>query len=151
MDEEKPVAEAATVTPAQGRSLLLVDDDQHILKSMRIYLEMENYRVRTAGSGSEALQKIEDELPDLVVLDIMMPEMDGFQVLERLRSDARTRSLHIIMLTAKGQDADVLRGYKQGASSYMTKPVNYDELVDNIQLIFDNEDIEARKGKTYEV
>jgi DNA-binding response OmpR family regulator len=139
-------SEGRPIGPAHGRHLLLVDDDVHILKSLRIYLEMEHFQVRTASSGKDALAQVAEAVPDLIVLDVMMPEMDGFQVLETLKGDEATRGIPIIMLTAKGQDADVLRGYKQGANSYMTKPVNYDELVDNIQLIFDDEEIEAGSG-----
>lgn len=136
---------------APARHLLLVDDDEHILRSLKIYLEMENFQVTTAASGREALEKVEAERPHLVVLDVMMPELDGFEVLERMKGDAATASIPVIMLTARGQDADVLRGYQRGAASYMTKPVNYDELVDNINLIFDNEDNPAAKGKTYDI
>lgn len=150
MKDDEPTPEAAP-NSARMCSLLLVDDDPHILKSLRIYLEMEKFQVRTARSGQEALQLIDEELPDLVVLDIMMPDMDGFKVLDQLRNDTRTKDLHIIMLTAKGQDADVLRGHQQGVSSYMTKPVNYDELVDNIRIILGNEEIQTRKGKASEL
>ncbi|MBM3464799.1 MAG: response regulator, partial [Armatimonadetes bacterium] len=133
---------------APARRLLLVDDDEHILRSLKIYLEMEDFNVTTASSGREALDKIRADQPELVVLDVMMPEMDGFQVLETVKGDEATRKIPVIMLTARGQDADVLRGYQKGASSYMTKPVNYDELVDNIRLIFDNEENDAKSGKS---
>ncbi len=141
-------AKESAVAP---RSVLLVDDDQNILKSLRIFLEMEHFEVRTASSGSEALDEVTRCAPDLIVLDVMMPQMDGFEVLERLKSSTSTATVPVIMLTAKSQDGDVLQGYRQGAASYMTKPVNYDELVDNIRLIFSTEEIEMRKGKVYEI
>ncbi len=130
---------------AEGKKVLLVDDDEHILRSLRTYLEMENFEVETAGGGAEAIDKVDRWHPDLVVLDVMMPNMDGFQVLEALKNKNATQDLPIIMLTAKGQDLDVLKGYQRGASCYMTKPVNYNELVDNINLVFTQEAIEAKK------
>ncbi|HEY3997475.1 MAG TPA: response regulator [Candidatus Xenobia bacterium] len=135
---------------AEGKKVLLVDDDEHILRSLRTYLEMESFEVETAGGGAEALQKVGTMAPDLIVLDVMMPQMDGFQVLEALKGQPATENIPIIMLTAKGQDPDVLKGYQRGASCYMTKPVNYNELVDNINLVFAQETINS-KQKTYEV
>jgi DNA-binding response OmpR family regulator len=142
-DEGAPVEEEKP-----PRRVLLVDDDEHIVRSLRIYLEMEHFSVRTAASGREALEKVQAELPELIVCDVMMPEMDGFAVLEQLKASEATKYIPVIMLTAKGQDKDVLRGYQGGAASYMTKPVNYDELVDNIRLIFDHEEIGAGEGST---
>jgi DNA-binding response OmpR family regulator len=130
---------------AEGKKVLLVDDDEHILRSLRTYLEMENFEVETAGGGSEALDKVAKDAPDLIVLDVMMPVMDGFQVLEALKGKPATENIPIIMLTAKGQDTDVLKGYQLRASSYMTKPVNYNELVDNINLVFTQDAIDAKK------
>jgi DNA-binding response OmpR family regulator len=135
---------------AEGKKVLLVDDDEHILRSLRTYLEMEGFDVDTAGGGAEAIEKVDTYHPDLLVLDVMMPGMDGFQVLEALKNKPTTENLPIIMLTAKGQDMDVLRGYQRGASCYMTKPVNYNELVDNINLVFTQEAASA-KNTHYEV
>ena len=134
----------------EGKKVLLVDDDEHILKSLRTYLEMENFVVETAGGGQEALDKVAAGVPDLVVLDVMMPGIDGFQVLDTLKNGEGTKQIPVIMLTAKGQDLDVLKGYQKGAHAYMTKPVNYNELVDNINLVFNQEAIDAKK-KPYEL
>ncbi len=121
--------------------VLLVDDDLQILRSLRVYLELENYCVETASDGREALEKIYQNKPEILVLDIMMPEMDGFEVLEKIKSDEIFKDVPVIMLTAKGQDVDVVKGYEMGASSYMTKPFNLNELVENIELVlnYDNE------------
>jgi DNA-binding response OmpR family regulator len=118
--------------------ILLVDDDEHILRSLEIYLKMEEFRVMTAPGGKEALDVLKETKPDLIVLDIMMPEVDGFQVLEYIKGDSRIKNVPVIMLTAKSQDIDVLKGYQEGIASYMTKPFNLNELVDNINLIFES-------------
>lgn len=135
----------------ESKKILLVDDDEHILRSLEIYLKMEDFAVITAGGGAEALEKVEKEKPDLIVLDVMMPEIDGFQVLQSLKSKPETESIPIIMLTAKSQDIDVLKGYQKGVSSYMTKPFNLNELVDSINLIFESQTIQSSKNKTYEI
>lgn len=118
--------------------ILLVDDDEHILRSLEIYLKMEEFRVMTAPGGREALDVLKKTRPDLIVLDIMMPEIDGFQVLEYIKGDSKIKNVPVIMLTAKSQDIDVLKGYQEGIASYMTKPFNLNELVDNINLIFES-------------
>lgn len=119
--------------------VLLVDDDDQILRSLRVYLELENYVVEVAENGIVAMEKLKSFQPGIVVLDIMMPEMDGFEVLEKMKQDENTRKIPVIMLTAKGQDVDVLKGYQMGAASYMTKPFNLNELVENIELVLNTE------------
>lgn len=123
--------------------VLLVDDDKQILRSLRVYLELENYDVNTASNGQEALDSIKEHKPDILVLDVMMPEMDGFEVLEKIKADEKLNDIPVIMLTAKGQDVDVLEGYRMGASSYMTKPFNLNELVENIELILNPDTVSA--------
>ncbi|MEW6283976.1 MAG: response regulator [Candidatus Eremiobacterota bacterium] len=127
-----------------SHTILVVDDDEHILRSLAQYLELEEFLVRTASGGAEALASLEEALPDLVVLDVMMPGMDGFEVLENLRRRPETEKVPVIMLTARDQHGDVLKGYQMGVSSYMVKPFNLDELVEVIQQIFS----EAEKKAT---
>ncbi|MCE1246239.1 MAG: response regulator [Firmicutes bacterium] len=115
--------------------VLLVDDDKQILSSLRVYLELENYQVETASNGQEAIEKVKRNKPEILVLDVMMPEMDGFEVLEQLKAEEQYADIPVVMLTAKSQDIDVLKGFRMGASSYMTKPFNLNELVENIELI----------------
>ena len=117
--------------------ILVVDDDEHIQKSLSQYLEMEEFDVDVASSGPEALDQVVRQAPDLVLLDIMMPGMDGFEVVERLRQHPPTARVPIILLTARGQDTDVIKGYQMGVSSYLTKPFNLDELVDTIREVFE--------------
>ncbi len=123
------------MTEAKKELIMIVDDEEHILNSLKIYLEMEGFEVMTADRGNKALKKIAERRPSLVLLDVMMPEMDGFEVLESIRKDKNLKTLPVVMLTAKSQDEDILRGYKEEVSSYMTKPFNLDELVDTINMI----------------
>ncbi len=117
--------------------ILVVDDDEHIQKSLSQYLEMEDFEVEVASSGQEALERAALQAFDLVLLDIMMPEMDGFEVVESLRAQEATSRVPIILLTARGQDTDVLKGYHLGVSSYLTKPFNLDELVETIREVLE--------------
>jgi len=125
-----------TAKVAQHR-ILVVDDDEHIQKSLSQYLEMEDFEVEVASSGQEALERAALQAFDLVLMDIMMPEMDGFEVVEILRAQEATSRVPIILLTARGQDTDVLKGYHLGVSSYLTKPFNLDELVETIREVLE--------------
>jgi two-component system alkaline phosphatase synthesis response regulator PhoP/two-component system response regulator VicR len=117
-----------------------------------VNLERQGYEVVTAFDGKEALQKVEDERPDLVVLDVMMPYMDGFEVLQNLRRNPSTRDIPVIMLTAKAQDADVFKGWQSGVDCYLTKPFNPMELISFVKRIFKSlEDPGGEGGKVYDV
>ncbi len=131
------IQEVGEVSEDFRQRILVVDDDEHIQKSLSQYLEMEDFDVDIASSGPVALELVRRQTPDLVLLDIMMPEMDGFEVVERLRQDASTADVPVILLTARGQDTDVIKGYHMGVSSYLTKPFNLDELVDTIREVLD--------------
>lgn len=118
------------------KKILAVDDERHIVRLVQVNLERAGYEVVTAFDGKEALEKVESEQPDLVVLDVMMPYMDGFEVLQTLRKNPNTRDLPVIMLTAKAQDADVFRGWQSGVDCYLTKPFNPMELIVFVKRIF---------------
>jgi len=118
------------------KKILAVDDERHIVRLIQVNLERAGYEVVTAYDGREALKKIADERPDLVVLDVMMPYMDGLETLKQIRANAATRDLPVIMLTAKAQDQDVFRGYSSGADIYLTKPFNPMELLTFVKRIF---------------
>lgn len=118
------------------KKILAVDDERHIVRLVQVNLERAGFEVVTAFDGKEALEKVESENPDLVVLDVMMPYMDGFEVLKELRKNQATRSLPVIMLTAKAQDADVFRGWQSGVDCYLTKPFNPMELITFVKRIF---------------
>jgi two-component system alkaline phosphatase synthesis response regulator PhoP/two-component system response regulator VicR len=118
------------------KKILAVDDERHIVRLVQVNLERAGYQVVTAYDGKEALEKVASEQPDLVVLDVMMPYMDGFEVLQTLRKNQNTRDLPVIMLTAKAQDADVFRGWQSGVDCYLTKPFNPMELISFVRRIF---------------
>ncbi len=118
------------------KKILVVDDQKHIVRLVQITLEKAGYDVVTAYDGVEALEKVEQENPDMIVLDVMMPRMDGFEVLQRLQADPRYQHIPVIMLTAKAQDADIWKGWASGVSSYLVKPFNPRELLTFVQRIF---------------
>jgi len=134
-----------------AKKILVVDDERHIVRLIQINLERVGYQVVTAFDGPEALKKVESEKPDLVVLDVMMPKMDGFEVLKRLQANPETREVPVIMLTAKAQDADVFRGWASGVSAYLTKPFNPLELITFVKRIFSGADEYAEEEKTWEI
>jgi two-component system alkaline phosphatase synthesis response regulator PhoP/two-component system response regulator VicR len=121
------------------KKILAVDDERHIVRLVQINLQKEGYEVVTAGNGREALEKVKSEKPDLIVMDVMMPEMDGFEALENLKADEATAQIPVIMLTAKAQDADVFSGWQKGADLYLTKPFNPSELLTFVKRIFANQ------------
>ena len=133
------------------KKILAVDDEKHIVRLVQVNLERAGYEVVTANDGKEALQKVQDESPDLLVLDVMMPYMDGFEVLQNLRRNPSTRDIPVIMLTAKAQDADVFKGWQSGVDCYLTKPFNPMELLSFVKRIFDSMDGGASGEKRYEI
>lgn len=120
-----------------AKKILVCDDERHIVRLIQVNLERAGYTVVTAFDGKEGLEKIRAEKPDCCVLDVMMPYMDGFEVLKNLRREPETESLPVIMLTAKAQDKDVFDGYHYGADMYLTKPFNPMELVTFVKRITD--------------
>jgi two-component system alkaline phosphatase synthesis response regulator PhoP len=105
-----------------AKKILVCDDEPYILMALTDAVEMEGYDCVTAINGKEALQKAREEHPDLIMLDIMMPYMDGFEVCRELKADASTRDIPVIMLTAKSQQVDIQKGKDAGADDYITKP-----------------------------
>ena len=112
--------------------VLVVDDEPAIVRLVRAKLQADGYAVLTAGRGEEALALLDDERPDLVVLDVMMPGMDGFETLRRIRTVSQ---VPVIMLTARAGDADKLKGLQEGADDYLTKPFNPDELAARVAAV----------------
>lgn len=110
------------------QKVLVVDDDTDIRELLVVDLEMSGYQVITAENGIQAEAVAVDELPDLIVLDVMMPGRTGYEVLTTLRADERTSAIPVVMLTAMTNDEDVWAGWAAGADYYMTKPFDYDQL-----------------------
>jgi CheY-like chemotaxis protein len=117
------------------RTIMVVDDNPDIITIVKTILEGKGYQVLSASSGQELLNLLTDRKPDLIILDIMMPEMDGLEVLGRLKAVTETASIPVILLTAKVQYEDVLGGYKLGADYYITKPFTSTQLVNGINLL----------------
>jgi two-component system alkaline phosphatase synthesis response regulator PhoP/two-component system response regulator VicR len=111
-----------------AHTILVVDDDPHILRIVEINLTQEGHRVRTATDGEAGLAAVAQEPPDLLILDVMMPKLDGFETLKRLKADPAAAQIPVIMLTARAQDEDVFEGYGFGAQWYLTKPFEPGEL-----------------------
>ncbi len=113
----------------ETETILVIDDELHIRTILTYMLEQEGFRVVQASGGAEALSLLDDSLPDLVLLDIMMPDMDGFAVLSRIRGQFRTHNLPVILLTARGETQQKVRGLQTGANDYLVKPFVPDELM----------------------
>jgi pilus assembly protein CpaE len=118
-----------------ANKILVVDDDLDTLRLVGLMLERQGYQIVAASSGHQALALAKAELPDLVLLDIMMPDIDGFQVTRQLRADPTTQDMLIIMFTAKGQMEEKLEGFEAGADDYLTKPTQPRELVAHVRAV----------------
>ena len=118
-----------------ARSVLVVDDEPMARTMLRLILVRAGFEVREAEDGNTALTEVGRSLPDLMILDIMMPGIDGFEVCEKLRSDETTNELPIIMLSAKTDSESVKRGLNLGANKYLTKPVGPDELTRHVREV----------------
>jgi diguanylate cyclase (GGDEF)-like protein len=116
-----------------GERVMVVDDDPFIARLLEIELRAAGYDVRLASDGREALETIGEWLPDLVLADVMMPNMDGFELTRRLRQDSRTATVSVIMLTARGLSADKLEGFSVGADDYIVKPFDTPELLARVR------------------
>ena len=133
------------------KHILTVDDEVNIRRLVEVNLSRGGYRVSTACDGVEAMESIRRERPDMVVLDVMMPRLDGIELLRRLRADPKTAELPIVMLTAKAQDKDIFAGWQAGADMYLTKPFNPMELLTFVKRVFDAAapQVGAEAGRIY--
>jgi len=120
-----------------SKKILIADDEQNIVISIEFLLRREGFEVLVAGDGEEALAKVRAEKPDLVLLDVMMPKMNGFDVCQALRSDPEQSATRILMLTAKGRDTEVSKGLGLGADGYMTKPFSTKELLAEVRRLLE--------------
>jgi two-component system alkaline phosphatase synthesis response regulator PhoP len=115
--------------------ILVVDDETDILELVRYNLAREGYRVSCAESGEDAITQARTQLPDLILLDLMLPEIDGFEVCKILKNDPKTMYIPIVMLTAKGEESDIVAGLELGAEDYVTKPFSPRVLIARIRTI----------------
>jgi len=136
------------MTSGESRRILVVDDEPRMVRFVRMNLELEGYQVSTASNGLEALDKVREEIPDLVILDIMMPEMDGYETLERIR---QVSTVPVIMLTVKAEEEDKVRGLELGADDYVTKPFSPRELVSRVKAALRRAEMPSPAQKTLTV
>jgi two-component system phosphate regulon response regulator PhoB len=116
-------------------SILIVDDERDLLTLLEFNLEQEGFRIVLASSGAEALAQLRRELPDLVLLDLMLPDISGTEVCRAIKADPKTRHVPVVMLTAKGQEIDRVVGFEIGADDYVTKPFSMRELVLRVKAV----------------
>jgi DNA-binding response OmpR family regulator len=120
---------------AERYKLLLIDDDFNLVMLTRDYLEYKGYEVITAENGVEGMEALQRDLPDLIICDVMMPEMNGYTFVGRVRENPETKEIPILFLSAKGQSKDRIDGLKVGADVYMVKPFEPDELVAQVEAL----------------
>ncbi len=132
-------------------TVLVVDDERDILELVKYNLDKEGYQVTAVATGEDALLAARSKLPDVVVLDLMLPGVDGLEVCRRLKADPKTRGIPIVMLTAKGDDADVVAGLELGAADYITKPFSPRVLTARIRAVLRRVDAGEDAGGTLRV
>jgi two-component system alkaline phosphatase synthesis response regulator PhoP len=117
------------------KNILIVEDEKDIIEVLRYYLEKENYRIHVAQDGFQALELASKIIPNLILLDLMLPRMDGIETCRRLKADERLREIPVIMVTAKAEEADKIKGLEIGADDYVTKPFSAKELVARVKAL----------------
>lgn len=131
--------------------ILVVEDEQPIRKLIDLNLRLEKHEVITAADGYEALEQTDAGRPDLIILDIMLPGLDGWEVLKRLRDDDEFQDTPVVVLTALVQDGDIIRGWQLGADEYITKPFSPVALVKTVQMVLNRTPAERRARREREV
>lgn len=122
-----------------SRSVLVADDEPNIVRSLEFLMDQAGYQVRVVHDGEQALQAIEQQPPDLILLDVMMPKRNGYEVCKAIRENPAWQGIHIIMLTAKGQEAEREKGIELGADDYVTKPFSTRALVKKVKGVLEPE------------
>lgn len=117
------------------KRILIVDDEPNIVVSLEFLMKREGFEVAVAGDGEAALHAVEAKMPDLVLLDIMLPKKNGFEVCQTIRANPKWQAVKIVMLTAKGRDTEVAKGTALGADAYMTKPFSTKDLIAQVRQI----------------
>ena len=143
---EEPKSITAFDLPAHENIIVIVDDEPDLVTIIKGFLKGDGYNVRCAHNGTQLFDVLEKQKPGLILLDIMMPQMDGFEVLARLKGDRETSSIPVILLTEKTQHQDIWAGYNLGADYYMTKPFTSTQLLGAINFIF-SRDLGKKKGE----
>ena len=123
---------------ASPRKILIVDDEPNIVIALEFLMRRHGFDVRVARNGEEALAAVADFRPDVVLLDVMMPAKDGYQVAQKIRANPELKGTKIVMLTAKGRDTEISKGMAVGADAYVTKPFSTRDLVAQIQQVLES-------------
>lgn len=137
-----------------NEKVLVVDDEEDVLELVRYNLDKNGYRIETATTGEEALRKARAKLHDLVILDLMLPGIDGLEVCKKLKNDSKTQNIPVIMLTAKGEETDIVTGLELGADDYVTKPFSPKVLIARVRRILHRavaRDLEKSPVKIHEI
>ncbi len=121
------------------KKILVVDDEQDLVETIRLKLSSEGYKVEAAYTGIQALEKAKQSKPDLILLDIMMPELNGYQVCKKIKEDNTLKNIPVVMLTAKAQESDKFWGLETGADDYITKPFEFSSLLKTISKHLKND------------
>jgi DNA-binding response OmpR family regulator len=120
-----------------AKKILVVDDDPYILMSLEFLMKKNGYDVMVARNGKEALEIVEKQIPDIVLLDIMMPDVDGYEICRHIKKTAKLKHAKVVFMSAKSKEADIQKGYDLGAALYITKPFSTRELVKQIKELLD--------------
>ena len=118
-----------------GKRILIVDDEPNIVISLEFLMKRKGHEVKVVSDGQSALAAVAEFAPHVILLDVMMPRLNGYEVCQRIRENPAWESMKIIMLTAKGRDVDVTKGLAVGADAYVTKPFSTSELVEKVQTL----------------
>jgi two-component system alkaline phosphatase synthesis response regulator PhoP len=132
-----------------SKKILVVEDEADILHLVTLYLEKEGFRIRTAGTGVQALKLVKEDRPDLIILDLMLPELDGLEVCKKIRGNPDTAMIPLLMLTAKAEETDTVVGLELGADDYVTKPFSPKALVARVKALLRRMDRSA--GETQSI
>lgn len=117
--------------------ILIIDDEPNIVLSLQFLMKREGFEVAVAGDGEAALRAMAERRPDLVILDVMMPKLNGFEVCQRIRAEPAFRSVAVLMLTARGRETEMKRGLELGADAYVTKPFSTRDLVAEVRRLLE--------------
>ncbi len=141
---EISMPKSKSIDQAGGSSVLVVDDEEDLLELVRYNLTREGYRVTCVATGEEALKAARKQPPDLIVLDLMLPAVDGLEVCRRLKSESKTRDIPIIMLTAKSEEGDMVAGLERGADDYISKPFSPRVLTARVKALLRRRESQVR-------
>lgn len=147
MGKTLPLSGISKVYPVGKKRILVVDDEPYVLRVIQMKLENAGYQVETVGDGISAWEKIQIDKPDMLITDIVMPGLNGYELIRKVRSEPETRELPVLMLTGRGQDVDELKGYEAGVDKFLTKPFSPKELLSIVGEILGGQNTIGVKNK----